>query len=265
MIICNVSRRSVSASPRFKETERPRPPMNATADCQTTTVDPHRPRYAVYAMPAGAFADAGAAWLGWDARAGRQVAQPDLPGLPRPLSQLALRAGRYGFHATIKAPMALAGDCGYDDLRDQLRDLCGRLHPVEVTLELRDDLNFLAFRPAGGTGDLQDLAATVVRDLDPLRAELTEREITRRNPGALTPRQQELLVQFGYPYALEEFNLHVTLTEQLADDERRIVRGVAEDFFAAKVPAPWRIDELCILAEDAQGRFHLRDCCPLKG
>lgn len=236
--------------------------MNVTADRQRAFVDPPTPRYAVYAMPAGAFAEAGSAWLGWDARAGRHVVQPDLPGLPRPLSQLALRAGRYGFHATIKAPMALAEGQGYDDLLARVQRLCSSLEPVELQLELREDRNFLAFRPVTDTSALQDMAARVVRDLDPLRAALTDREITRRNPGALSPRQQQLLVEFGYPYALEEFRLHLTLTEQLAGDERQSSQRVARDFFADKVPDPWRIDELCLLAEDAEGYFHLRDCCP---
>lgn len=239
--------------------------MNVKADCQSMIVDPRPARFAVYAMPAGAFADAGAAWLGWDARSGQKVTQPDLPGLPRPLSQLALRAFRYGFHATIKAPMALAQGRSYDDLLGQMQRLCSSLKPVDLQLELREDHDFLAFRPVTDTAELQDLAARVVRDLDPLRAELTEREITRRNPGALSPRQQELLVEFGYPYALDEFRLHVTLSEQLGDDEREATHRVAESYFAGKVPAPWRIDQLCLLAEDAQGFFHVRDCCPLGG
>ena len=50
---------------------------------------PRFARYAVYYTPEpGPLADFGAAWLGWDIATGAEVAHPDLPGLPRPVTEL---------------------------------------------------------------------------------------------------------------------------------------------------------------------------------
>ncbi|MBV0891982.1 DUF1045 domain-containing protein [Paracoccus sp. Z118] len=226
---------------------------------------PHEPRYAIYAMPEGDFAAAGARWLGWDVVSGRLLEQPGYPDLPRPLPELTTRPQRYGFHATIKAPMRLAKGASHGDLLAALKDSCARLAPVEIDLTLSEPGQFLHFRPARNTAALSDLAAAIVRDLDHLRRPLTEQEITRRNPGALTPRQQEMLARFGYPYVLDEFRLHLTLSDPLPAEDHAAVRGAAERHFAGKVPSPWRIDRMWLLEEDAAGFFHLRDCVPLKG
>lgn len=240
--------------------------QTATATAPTVReAAPHSPRYAIYAMPEGAFALAGARWLGWDVVSGRLLEQPDYPDLPRPLPQLTTRPQRYGFHATVKAPMRLTEGANHADLLAALKDVCARLTPVEFNLTLSEPGEFLHFRPTGNTAALDDLAATIVRDLDHLRRPLTEQEITRRNPGALTPRQQEMLARFGYPYVLDEYRLHLTLTDPLPREDHPAVRAAAERHFAGTIPAPWRLDRMCLLEEDAAGFFHLRGCVRLAG
>ena len=116
---------------------------------------------------------------------------------------------------------------------------------------------FLAFVPQGTAAALQTLAAEVVQGLDDFRAPLTDAEIARRRPESLTLRQHELLTTYGYPYVLEQFQFHLTLSGQLTDAETIRLRTAAGDHFAGVLPQPFRVEDLCLCAEDQNGRFHL--------
>ncbi|MDO8325539.1 MAG: DUF1045 domain-containing protein [Cypionkella sp.] len=214
-------------------------------------------RYAIYYAPeAGAFADAAAAWLGWDVRAGQAVAQPQLD-LPRPLADITAEPRKYGFHGTIKPPFRLAEAVTPDLLHDAVASLAASLRPVALPgLQMVNLEGFLALIPQGDTAALQALAAEVVRVLDPYRAPLTAAEIARRRPDRLTPRQRDLLAVYGYPYVMEEFRFHLTLSGPLGGDEAAITEA-ATRHFAGVVPQPFRLADLCLFGEDAMGRFHL--------
>lgn len=221
-------------------------------------------RFAVYyAPPAGAFADRASAWLGWDAAAGRAVPQPDL-GLPA--AAITGEPRRYGFHGTIKPPFRLAEGRDAAALRAALAALAARLAPVELPgLRLTNLDGFLALVPEGDTAALRALAAEAVRALDPFRAPLTAAEIARRRPERLSPRQRALLDRWGYPFVMEEFRFHVTLTDRLpapqaADAERRLAAH-----FAPVLPRPFRLEALCLFGEAEDGRFHLLHRYPLSG
>lgn len=224
-------------------------------------------RYAIYYAPqAGGFADAAAAWLGWDAGQGRAVAQPsvDLPHslpdliLPRSLHEITAEPRKYGFHGTLKPPFRLADGVGFDDLSAATARLSATLPKVVLPgLKMVNLHGFLALVPQGGIAPLQSLAAEVVRELDTCRAPLNAAEIARRRPESLTPRQRELLGIYGYPYVMEQFQFHLTLTGPLADAEQGTVAQTAAAHFNAVLPHPFAVDDLCLFGEDDQGRFHL--------
>src|SRR3989338_6119950 len=165
-------------------------------------------RFAIYYAPrAGAFADAAAAWLGWDLLAGRAEASA-LPDLADHMAD----PRKYGFHGTIKPPFRLAEGCSPTGLTQAVARLATSLRAVELpALALRQIDGFLAFVPDGDTAALGDLAAEVVRALDPLRAP--------RRPERLTDRQRALLGIYGYPYVMEEFQFHLTPTGRLSDTD----------------------------------------------
>ncbi|RBI85915.1 phosphonate metabolism protein [Rhodosalinus halophilus] len=214
-------------------------------------------RYAIYALPEGPLGAAGAAWLGWDARAGRRMPQPDVAGLPRTAAELTDRPRRYGFHATIKPPFRLAQGRGEQELVESFDAFCAGTPAGQADGLAVSALGpFLALRPEGDGRDLARVAAAAVESLDPFRAPPSDADLDRRRAAGLTARQERLLTRWGYPYVMEEFRFHVTLTGPLPEAERRQAQAALAAHFAPVLPRPYRLDALALLGEDAEGRFH---------
>ncbi|SOC03399.1 DUF1045 domain-containing protein [Rhodobacter maris] len=221
-------------------------------------------RYALYFAPAErGLAQAGAAWLGWDAEAGVELVQPDVAGIAA-----ATEAPRkYGFHATLKAPFRLAEGMSADDLAEALGHEAAQIAPVEIPGLGIAPLGgrFLALRPEGNEAGLVTLAAEVVTRFEPFRAASSREELARRRPEGLTARQRDLLGAFGYPYVFEEYRFHMTLTGDLPAAEIERLRPAAEAHFAPHLARPFPVDQLCLFGEDAAGRFHLLSRHTLSG
>lgn len=177
---------------------------------------------------------------------------------------------RYGFHGTIKPPFRLAPGCDAAGLKSALAVLAAELAPLSMPgLELRNLGGFLALTPVGDDSALQQLAARVLRDLDHFRAPLTEAESARRNPDRLTLRQRELLDLWGYPYVMEQFRFHLTLTDHLPPEVAKQAEAVLGDYLGPVLPRTFRIADLCPFGQrserGAEGRFHLLHRYPLTG
>lgn len=213
-------------------------------------------RFAVYYAPRpGAFATRANAWLGWDPVTGAALAQPQVPGIADPAA-ITADPRRYGFHGTIRAPFRLAEGMTPDAVAATVAALAARLAPVVCEGLILENLHgFLALTPRGCEAALLELGAAVVEGTNDLRAPLSQAEIARRRPEALSPRQRELLHCWGYPYVIEEFRFHLTLTDRLADPGP--VMAALEGHFADVLPRPFEIQDLCLFGEDAAGRFHL--------
>ena len=136
--------------------------------------------------------------------------------------------------------------------------LAARLAPVTCDgLHLENLHGFLALTPTGCEAALLDLAAAVVEGTDTLRAPLTGAEIARRRPETLSTRQRDLLARWGYPFVMEEFRFHLTLTDDLPEAQADAVANLLMPWVAPLLPRPFVIEDLCLMGEDAEGRFHL--------
>jgi putative phosphonate metabolism protein len=215
-------------------------------------------RFGLYVVPEGGFHDAGATWLGWDSVAGIPVAHPEVDGLPDTAEVLTRTPRKYGFHGTIKPPFTLAAGTDANALSDAAAAFCASRAPVTIPrLEVRRLGGFIAVVPAEPSAALADLAAATVAALDAFRAPPSEAELARRRKARLTDRQEALLLRWGYPYVMEEFRFHLTLTGRLEPEAAEAARAALARHFAEIIPKPWTIGSLCLMGEDAQGRFHV--------
>jgi putative phosphonate metabolism protein len=224
-------------------------------------------RYAIYYAPEhGPLADFGKAWLGWDARAGVPRAHLRLHGLPRSVESLTAAPRKYGFHATIKPPFRLVDGSDIQLLHRSAAALCAQLKPVLVEgLRLSRMGGFLALTPRGDTRALNAMAGSVVEALDGFRAPLTPEELARRSPDRLSARQRQCLQRWGYPYVMEEFRFHMTLTGRLENGDAERTLTVLAPVLDPLIDRPFRIRGLCLFGEAEDGRFHNLHRYPLSG
>tara|TARA_R110002049_G_scaffold29972_6_gene102178 strand:+ start:15812 stop:16489 length:678 start_codon:yes stop_codon:yes gene_type:complete len=221
-------------------------------------------RYAIYYTPDGALAQAGAAWLGWDMTTGRHVPHPDMPRLD--VATLTDTPRKYGLHATIKPPFVLADGTRADDLRTAFDTLCARLAPVTLPgLALTPLGRFLALTPQGDAARLRDLAANVVRDLDSFRAAPTDADLARRRQANLTPQQEANLTQWGYPYVMDAFRFHITLTGRMDRAQLAQVTTQLGHYIAPHLPQPFCVDSLTLAGQGPDGMFHALHRAALSG
>lgn len=214
-------------------------------------------RFAVYLAPApdSAWWKAGSSWLGRDAVTDQALSQPLIPGVSMSMQQrLTAAPRRYGWHATLKAPFALADDADAVMLKGRLTALCRERRPFPLSLRVALLDDFLALVPDGDTRDIDALARSCVSHLHALAAPLSPAELARRRAAGLTPEEDKLLVRWGYPYVMDQFRLHFSLTGSLRDvapDTIDALKAAAEQWFAPL--APMHVDAVSLFVEPTKG------------
>lgn len=203
--------------------------------------------------PAGPLADFGAAWLGWDVVDGCETPQPDLPEL----RDITMTPRKYGFHGTLKPPFRLVETRSVAQLEQATSDLAASLAPaICAGLTLKTLGRFLALVPEGGTDAVQRVAQACVCTLDGFRRPAGKAELARRRSAGLSARQDALLTQWGYPYVLEEFRFHLTLSGGLSNEESPAWIERVKRFLPA-LPAPFILDQIALCGEREDGRFEM--------
>jgi putative phosphonate metabolism protein len=205
----------------------------------------------------------GTRWLGRDPETNAPVQQPSIDGI----AELTADARMYGFHATLKPPMALRPGQSWDALVTEADDLARQMAPFDLPrLEVSDLHGFLALTDAEPSSMLQALADACVVKLDHFRAPPTEAELARRRRSRLSDSQEENLVRFGYPYVLDTWFFHMTLTRRMSADEHAVIRPHAEAMFADALQVPRRVEDVCLFVQAAPGApFSLAERLPLRG
>jgi putative phosphonate metabolism protein len=225
------------------------------------------PRYAIY-FAAGADSDLtrfGAELLGYDAHTGKELPFPDEAQRVPDWRGITADPRKYGFHATLKAPMALAIGKTEAELARACAAFAGAVRRIPVIRPIVDSISgFLAVIPAEPISELEQLAADCVRDFDAFRAPLTAEDRARRNPAKLGERQRDYLDRWGYPYVMEEFRFHMTLTGRLDAERRKPILDMLRQRFARLRLGTLGIDRIALFRqEDAVSRFRIIGEWPL--
>jgi putative phosphonate metabolism protein len=208
-------------------------------------------RYAVYFAPApgSALETFGCGWLG-RALNGEDLPQPLVSGIaPARLAEITRSPRHYGFHGTLKAPFALADSTTPSALDATAETLARARERFEVMLRPGSLGGFLALLPIERSLALDRLEADCVAAFVVHRAPLDDAVFARRRAAELTPRQDAYLVRYGYPYVLDEFRFHMTLTERLQPPERDDVLAVLVERAAPVCAGSLVIDAISIFEQ----------------
>jgi Protein of unknown function (DUF1045) len=191
----------------------------------------------------------GSSWLGRDIVTGEILKQPDAS-----LHELTKDARRYGFHATLKPPFALKSGAQLSGLQAAVQRLASQNHVIVTgPLQLQVLDGFLALVPEPPLADVHALAADCVTFLDDFRLPPDDDELARRRASTLSEAQEANLLRWGYPYVLDDFRFHLTLSKRLTPGEHKRVETLAREHFKPVLGHVLVIDSLVIATEPAPG------------
>jgi hypothetical protein len=215
-------------------------------------------RYAVYFCPPpkSPLGWAGRHWLGRCAEEGVSLRPLSIASVTaQQLLQLTQAPRRYGWHATLKAPFVLAAGFERATLSQHIQKIASCFDPFDIeALELTILDGFLALVPVGKNRTLNALANRLSLELQGLAEELSESDIVRRRKSVLSPRQDQLMQCWGYPYVLEQYRFHFSLTSDLSQEHDGIKRALQH---AAQIQfgqlGPFTIDQVCLSGQPSPG------------
>jgi putative phosphonate metabolism protein len=211
------------------------------------------PRYAIYFAPEpGTPLDLfGRQWLGRD-HAGRTDDQLRVAVVtPRRLAGLTEGPRHYGLHCTLKPPFRLNETSSAEGLLTAAHLLAKGLAPVEIPpLELDVIGKFIALTPTASSAAVEMLAASCVRAFEGFRQPLTQAQVAEYHRNRLTVHQEQMLEHWGYPYVMEEFQFHITLTDPIPDErERNVIMEALRELAAPILGRPIPLRELTVFRE----------------
>ena len=214
-------------------------------------------RYAIYFTPSiyDPLSVAAASWLGRNVYSGEAPEAPSIAGFSR--QELAFHTAvprRYGFHGTIKAPFRLHSERSEAALLKALMHFASTATPFEIPrMEIARLGEFYGLAPSVPCEQMNHLAAAVVQTFDAFRAPLSDAEIERRDPDRLTASQFSNLHRWGYPYVMDEFRFHMTLTGPIHPSLNARFEHALREFFAPLLNEPLKISSLALFIEPEAG------------
>ncbi|WP_144299787.1 DUF1045 domain-containing protein [Elioraea rosea] len=219
-------------------------------------------RYAIYYAPPRAHPlwRAGCAILGHDPETGEAIDQPRLDGFePARVTAMTAEARRYGWHATLKSPFALADGTSRAELEAELARFASDREAFAIpALRLACFSGYTVLVPAEPVAALDALAADCVRVFDRFRAPPSEEELARRRRRGLTSEEEENLQRWGYPRVMRLFEFHMTLTEKLGAEEHARAVAALSGLLREALAAPLPVDGITLYGEaEKDGPFAL--------
>jgi hypothetical protein len=147
---------------------------------------------------------------------------PVVPALGQPVASLTVAPRRYGWHGTLVPPFHIAEGYNTEHVVLAAKEWAKRIATFEAPLQAADLGRFVALRAAQLEHD------GAIRDTE------------KRLAPHLTPRQRALLLEWGYPYVLDEFRFHMTLSDSIdSEAQRTAIRTLWQARSEALGPLPF--------------------------
>ncbi|AGF78099.1 Protein of unknown function (DUF1045) [Desulfocapsa sulfexigens DSM 10523] len=215
-------------------------------------------RFAIYYAPSAQsrLFKIGHRWLSQNGLAGKGIGHNSLTGISAArLAEIIDSPRHYGLHGTLKAPFRLAKHRDEEELHSCLNSFTRQRKPfVTPPLCLRLLNDFFCLCPERRASEIDNLAAECVQVFDEFRAPLNQIELDRRGTGALTEDEKHNLFTWGYPYVMEQFRFHITLTGRIDDEhERELLQTCLGDFFAPVIGKALTVDGISLFVEPSPG------------
>jgi putative phosphonate metabolism protein len=214
-------------------------------------------RYAIYLAPqeGSQLHQLASRWLGRNASTG-ELAEPELP---TSISRVAWRTAtkdprRYGFHATLKPPFQLMKGARVEALKESLQKIADEHTAFTLPPLILGALgHFLALILSAPSPLLHQLASDCVRDLDLFRAPSDSVDLAKRMRPSHNVAEQQNLIRWGYPYVLDTWKFHLTLTNSLKLEDLELFRNHLSQRFAEVCQQPMQCDSICLFEEPTPG------------
>ncbi len=160
----------------------------------------------------------------------------------------------YGFHATLKPPFRLTSAHTESELVDRLRTFSKKQRPFQApALRMATISSFVALTLSEPSPEFENLAACCVREFDGFRAPPLEEEMLRRRRSRLSPKHLENLYEWGYPYVMDEWQFHMTLTSSLNPPLREHIGAHLVELFAPCCCEPLYVDSVYLFRQPGAG------------
>jgi len=209
------------------------------------------PRYAIYYAPEpGSPLDSfGRNWFN-PSNSGNYVGSTKLTA--KRVAELSESSRRYGFHGTLKPPFGLNPSTTLESLLNAARVFARTVAPIEIPpLELAIIGKFIALTPMTQSAALEKLAAACVRAFEAFRVPLSDEQMENYKLNRLTVHQEQMLEHWGYPYVMEEFRFHISVTDRIDDSKERYdVVEALESLAAPVLGKATMIRELTVFGQD---------------
>lgn len=203
----------------------------------------------------------GSRWLGRDVLSETPPPPLTIPAEARATVAVAATAPRrYGFHGTLVPPFALAPGTTIDGLCDAVQGVVRGREAFDVQLAIRELRGFMALVPDPPEPRLDRLAADLLHAVNRFRApEPPEQQSKRDRPG-LTPEERRMLQGWGYPYLLETFRFHMTLTGALDAETLPRILPILREALGTLPSRPLPVRDVCLFHQPSRDApFRLRD------
>ena len=224
-------------------------------------------RYAIYYAPPkiDPLADFTASWLGWDANLGEYVSFPKIQSFRHDISSITNKPRKYGFHGTLKPPFSLKMGMTQEELFVAVGDLAQSIQEFEIErIQLKVINGFIALIPERHSSCLHDMARKCVTELDCFRAEESHEKLEKRRLLGLSKKQEANLTKWGYPFVLDEFRFHLTLSGPLKSHVAKNVMSFLAIELEDIISLPLQVKELCVFGENHEtGNFQIVHRFPL--
>lgn len=212
-------------------------------------------RVAIYftPRPESDIAVAAAKWLGRDIFSQQYKNQLPPPGVSVDrFRELTASPFHYGFHGTLKPPFRLKPDRTISQLSESLEKFAEKRKVfILPEIALHNLGSFLCLMPTEPYPELFELAKKVVAEFDEFRLPIGAEELEKRRAAGLTDNQDLMFRTWGYPYVMEEFSFHLTLSGKIRDkEEREIITSYAQSLFDGEICRNIPFDGLSLFIEE---------------